>query len=225
MKPPISEATLKKFHLWSSLDGELWQTLHASMTQHNFSGGDKIFPAAQTEGALCVLWSGQARVFANAPNPTQAALLRTMEAGSVFGVHCIFNSDMPPQSEIVAHKDCTVVTVPADIWEHIVMSDTSAMASYMRFLTKRIEFLNRKIQYLTAGCTERRLALYLTSQIPTDDTPIHLSISAVSLADLLDVGRASLYRAMDRLTEDGFLTRCGHEYTLHNREKMLTHYS
>ena len=225
MKHLISEATLKKFHLWSTLDDTLWHTLYGKMDQLSFSSGDKIFPAVSTDNALCVLWSGQARVFANSPDSSHAALLRTMEAGSVFGVHCIFNSDMPPQSEIVAHKACTVLTVPADVWEHIVMTDSTVMANYVRFLTKRIEFLNRKIQYLTAGCTERRLALYLMSQIPKDDEPVHLNVSAVSLADLLDVGRASLYRAMDRLTEDGFLTRCGHEYTLHNREKMLAHYS
>ena len=82
-----------------------------------------------------------------------------------------------------------------------------------------------KIQYLTAGCTERRLALYLMSQIAADDLPVRLNISAVSLAELLDVGRASLYRAMDRLNEDGFLTRQGHEYTLHHRDNLLTHYS
>lgn len=225
MKHTISEASLKKFHLWDGLDNAVWKSLYCAMKQHHFSAGDKIFPAKQTEHALCVLWNGQARVFANSPDPLRAALLRTMETGAVFGVHCIFNSDIPPQSEIIANKECTVVTIPADVWEQILTTTPAIMARYLRFLTQRIEFLNRKIQYLTAGCTERRLALYLMSQIPEDNVAVHLNISAVSLADLLDVGRASLYRAMDRLTEDGFLTRCGHEYTLHNREKLLLHYT
>ena len=225
MKHTITEASLKKFHLWDALDGALCQSLYGSMEQHRFSAGDKIFPSEQTNDALCVLWSGQAQVFANAPDPQRAALLRTMDAGAVFGVHCIFNSDIPPQSEIVAHKDCTVVTVPAHIWESVLVENPAVMAHYLRFLTKRIEFLNQKIRYLTAGCTERRLALYLTTQIPEDDRATRLNVSAISLADLLDVGRASLYRAMDRLTSDGFLTRCGHDYTLHNREEMLSHYS
>ena len=225
MKQLISEASLKKFHLWDKANDSHWSLLYGSIEQHPFSPGDKIFPAERTDTCLCILWSGQARVFANAPDPSHAALLRTMEAGSVFGVHCIFNSDIPPQSEIVAHRDCTVVTVPAHVWEMILAENPAVMAHYLRFLTQRIEFLNRKIQYLTAGCTERRLALYLISQIPEDDRAVHLKVSAVSLADLLDVGRASLYRAMDRLTEDGFLTRQGHEYMLHRRDKLLSHYS
>jgi CRP-like cAMP-binding protein len=98
------------------------------------------------------------------------------------------------------------------------------MASYVRFLTRRIQFLNRKIRYLTAGSAEQRLALYLLSEIPEEGVPVRLEISAVSLADLLDLGRASLYRAMDRLSEDGFLVRNGHEYRLLQRDKLLTHY-
>jgi CRP-like cAMP-binding protein len=225
VKGAKSEALLRKFHLWSDLPETCWQQLVTSMGHHTFTAGERIFPAPQTDSCLCVLWIGQARVFANSPDPAHAALLRTMGAGAVFGVHCIFNSEIPPQSEIVAHKDCTVVTIPAALWEQVLSTNPPVMAHYVRFLTQRIEFLNQKIQYLTAGCTERRLALYLISQIPQDDVAVRLDISAVSLADLLDVGRASLYRAMDRLTEDGFLIRRGHEYALHDREHLLAHYA
>lgn len=225
MKNNIPEASLKKFHLWNRLSGPFWQMLSSGISQCSFSAGEQIFPAPQTDSCLCILWSGQARVYANSPDSTHTALLRTMEAGAVFGVHCIFNSDIPPQSKIIAHKDCTIVTVPSHLWETILSNDPAVMAHYVRFLTQRIEFLNRKIQYLTAGCAERRLALYLTSHIPQNDLAVRLDISAVSLADLLDLGRASLYRAMDRLTADGFLERCGREYILHNRDAMLSHYS
>ena len=105
------------------------------------------------------------------------------------------------------------------------MADPRAMANYVRFLTQRIQFLNRKIRYLTAGSAERRLALYLLSEIPKENVPTRLELTAVSLADLLDLGRASLYRAMDRLTEDGFLVRSGREFCLLHRDKLLTYYS
>ena len=98
------------------------------------------------------------------------------------------------------------------------------MANYVKFLTQRIHFLNQKIRYLTAGSAERRLALYLLSEIPEENVPVTLPISAVSLADLLDLGRASLYRAIDQLTEDGFLIRNGHEYRLLQRDKLSSYY-
>lgn len=217
--------SLRKYHLWATLPDSLWQLLCQEMSRHKFASGDSIFPTPQTEDCLCVLWSGRARVFSSSPDSKHSALLRTMQSGAVFGVHCVFNAEMSPQSHIVAQTPCTVLLIPSGTWEKILSLHPETMANYIRFLTQRIEFLNQKIQYFTAGCAERRLALYLLSHIPHNDEPVRLDVSAVALADLLDLGRASLYRAMDRLTQDGFLQRDGHTYLLHNREIMLTHYS
>ena len=225
MKRIISDTSIRKFHLWATLPDELWQELSCAIGWHEFNAGETIFPASQTNNCLCVLWSGSARVFARSDDLTHAALLRTMDSGAVCGVHCVFNADMPPQSSIIAVKPSQVLLVPSSLWERILAAHQQTMANYIRFLTQRIEFLNRKVQYLTAGSAERRLALYLLSQIPQDNVATRLTISAVSLADLLDLGRASLYRAMDKLTADGFLERNGHDYTLHHRETMLAHYS
>ena len=225
MIQPLQDVALRKFHLWEALSDEAWQTLLSHMRQQTYAPGDVIFPDSESEGCLCLLWSGDARVYARTADSSHTALLRTMRPGALFGVHCIFNADMAPQSTIVAHSHCSVLLIPGAVWEEILVSHPETMKRYLRFLTQRIEFLNQKIQYLTAGCAERRLSLYLISQIPEDEVATRLDISAVSLADLLDLGRASLYRAMDRLSADGFLTRDGHIYTLHHREQLLTHYS
>ena len=225
MEKEITNAALRKFHLWSTLPDELWQTLANEITWKDFCAGETVFPSDKTEQCLCVLWSGQARVFSRSSVPAHTSLLRTMDTGAIFGVHCIFNSDIPPQSVIIAQRACRVILVPAAMWEQMLTSHAPTMAHYLSFLTQRIEFLNRKVQYLTAGSAERRLSMYLLSQIPEDNVPTGLDLSAVALADLLDLGRASLYRALDKLTADGFLRRDGHTYTLRNRDKMLSHYS
>jgi len=45
-----------------------------------------------------------------------------------------------------------------------------------------------------------------------------------SLCELLDIGRASLYRAFDKLTDDGFIIREGDKITIVNRQAMLDCY-
>ena len=77
---------------------------------------------------------------------------------------------------------------------------------YLDFLSGRIRFLNRKIGYLTAGSAERRLALYLAS---FQKQELVLKDSISSLSELLDIGRASLYRAFDALEEQGLIRREG----------------
>lgn len=225
MKKEIPMTSLKKFHLWSDLPSDLWQLLSDGIRWIDVPPGETVFPSPDTNQCLCILWQGQARVLSRSSTPARPALLRTMQSGSIFGVHGIFNSEIPPQSTIIAERPCRIVLIPATLWEKILTSHAPTMASYVVFLTQRIGFLNKKIQYLTAGSAERRLSLYLSSQIPEDNTPTRLNISAVSLADLLDLGRASLYRALDKLTSDGFLIREGHTYTLCNREAMLSYYS
>jgi DNA-binding IclR family transcriptional regulator len=65
------------------------------------------------------------------------------------------------------------------------------------------------------------LALYLNS-LGTSTVKLDVSISALS--ELLDVGRASLYRAFDKLTEDGFLRKDGRSFTLLDPNGMLKAY-
>lgn len=215
---------LRFFHLWKDLPDELWTRLTDGMRQADFSDSDTIFPCRETNGCLCVLLSGQAKVYANSLSLEHAVLLRTMEAGAVFGVHCIFEADILPQSRIVAQKACRVALIPCSLWEEILTKHPETMANYVRFLTQRIRFLNQKIRYLTAGSAERRLALYLLSEIADENVAVELPLSAVSLADLLNLGRASLYRAIEQLTQDGFLIRNGRKYILLQRDQLISYY-
>ena len=95
------------------------------------------------------------------------------------------------------------------------------MYQYLEFLSGRIRYLNLKIGYLTAGGAERRLALYLYS---IGKREFRLTDSISALSELLDVGRASLYRAFERLREDGFLQKDGRNFILLNPEAMLNAY-
>ena len=44
------------------------------------------------------------------------------------------------------------------------------------------------------------------------------------LAGTLDVGRASLYRAFDKLSEDGYIIRSEKIIVIVNKEDMIKHY-
>jgi len=57
-----------------------------------------------------------------------------------------------------------------------------------------------------------------------EKTEVCLEDSLSSLSELLDVGRASLYRAFDRLTADGYLIKEGRKIILLNPVAMLDAY-
>ena len=181
------------------------------------SGETVLSPGGQLQTAG-VLLSGRAAV--TTPDPSHAVLLRFLGAGDVFGVAGLFSGE-PFVSLIRAESRCRCVLFSETAVAHLLDASGEFRAHYIGFLNSRIRFLNRKIGYLTAGSAERRLALYLAS---LGKGEVCLQDSITSLSDLLNLGRASLYRAFDRLCQDGYLTRNGRKLTIPDPEAMLNAY-
>lgn len=181
-------------------------------------GGEVILSPDAKEKKLGVLLSGKATV--NTPDPSKKMLLRLLGVGEPFGFANLF-SDEPFVSVIRANGPCRVFLLSEETVRLLLEKDQAFLYRYLSFLSGRIRFLNMKIGYLTAGSAERRLALYLYS-IGKREFRLPISISALS--ELLDVGRASLYRAFDRLCEDGYLQKNGRNFILPSPDDLLNAY-
>ncbi len=184
-----------------------------------FPAGEAI-PAADPSGRpqLVVLTKGKAAV--TTPDPGHAVLLRFLRAGDLFGIANLF-SDEASVSTVRAETDCSCLLLTENAVRYLLDTDAEFRENYIGFLSGRVRFLNKKIGYLTAGSAERRLALYLAGLGAGDVT---LTESVTSLSDLLNLGRASLYRAFDRLTADGWLIRNGKRLRLTDPDAMLAFY-
>lgn len=183
-----------------------------------FEAGDIIFSPAQGQKAIGWLLSGNAQI--STPDAGKQTLLRILNPAEPFGIASLF-SEEPYVSIIRAQKKCRVFFLTEAAVRELLENDTAFLYRYLQFLSSRVRFLNRKIGYLTAGSTERRLAFYLASQ-GADTFTLPVSIS--DLSELLDVGRASLYRAFDKLAGDGFIQKDGRTLRLLNKEAMLQAY-
>lgn len=162
--------------------------------------------------------SGRATV--TTPDAARTVLLQVLTPGSLFGVANLF-SEEPYVSLIRADGPCRCVVFAEAAVAQLLDDSPAFRAGYIGFLSDRIRFLNRKIGYLTAGSAERRLALYLAS---LGQGEVRLTESITSLSDLLNLGRASLYRAFDRLCADGYLIRNGRNLTIPDPAAMLNAY-
>ena len=174
-----------------------------SCVLRSFSDGETVHSPDSDQKLLGLILDGSATVCTK--DPDKNTLLRFLERGDSFGVANLF-TDEPFVSVIKAHKKCSVLLMTEDAVRALLECDKEFLYRYLAFLSGRVCFLNRKIGYLTAGSAERRLALYLSS-FRKDE--ILLSVSFSVLSELLDVGRASLYRAFDRLSEDGYIQKDG----------------
>ena len=148
------------------------------------------------------------------------SLLRFLRTGDFFGIANLFTNE-DYVSSIRAKKKCRVFFFTEEAIRELLETDQAFLYNYLGFLSGRICYLNRKIRYLTAGSAERRLALYLSS-FQKDIIEIDASLSALS--ELLDIGRASLYRAFDTLIADGYIQKEGRTIHLLNADAMIQNY-
>ena len=215
-----SVLTLCKHPIFSDCDIEALNRIlrNHSAEEITFEADEVIFSPQKEMNAIGLLLSGKAIV--KTPDPTKNVLLRYLNAGDLFGIANLFTGQ-PYVSQIRAVSACRVLLIPASAIKALLEHDHHFMYRYISFLSGRICYLNQKIGYLTAGGAERRLAQYLCS---LGENPVTLPISVSALSEVLDIGRASLYRAFDRLTEDGFVQKEGKVIHLHNADEMLCFY-
>ncbi len=217
---PTGLDMLLKHPLFSQCDSSVLSSIlnrHGAYV-HSFSDDEIIHSPGDALRLVGMLLSGKASV--TTPDPTHSALLRMIKAGEMFGIANLFSHE-PYISVIRSKGNSRVFIIPESAIRELLEVDRDFLGRYLALLSQKICFLNRKIGYLTGGSAERRLALYLTS---LEKTRFRLEISIGDLSELLDVGRASLYRAFEKLTEDGFIQKNGREFVILDIDGMRNAY-
>ena len=184
----------------------------------DFEEGDLILSQSETSRKAGIFLLGEAIVTTS--DDTKNTLLRFLRTGDFFGIANLFTNE-DYVSSIRAKKKSRVFFFTEDAMRELLETDKTFLYNYLGFLSGRICYLNRKIRYLTAGSAERRLALYLSS---FESETVELDASLSSLSELLDIGRASLYRAFDTLIADGYIAKEGRTIHLLAPDAMTKDY-
>lgn len=184
----------------------------------DFEEGDLILSKSEATHKAGIFLLGEA--VATTADDSKNALLRFFKTGDFFGIANLFTNERYVSS-IRAKKRCRVFFFTEAAIRELLETDKRFLYNYLGFLSSRICYLNRKIRYLTAGSAERRLALYLSS---FEKDTIELDASLSSLSELLDIGRASLYRAFDVLIADGYIKKDGRTIQLLAPDAMIRDY-
>lgn len=210
---------LKRIPLFQKSDEELLQNMLKSpgCSLIRISSGKEIGTAGTRE--LIVLLNGRAQI--RSTDGERNVILRTPGAGEVLGAASLFLRECTPLSVVTALGNCTALLIDAPTVYRLLREDEQFLAEYLAFLAGRVQFLNQKIRCFTAGSAERRLALYLAT---LGEDSLSLPVSFSALAETLDIGRASLYRALDKLEADGLIRREGRNISLISAKRLLQIY-
>lgn len=182
---------------------ELLRDLPLPRTYHK---GEAIYTPQTFRRALGILLSGRAEAVRTTDG--RRVLMNRFEPGSCFGAAALYGSGEDYVTEVLALSDCTVLFLPQETLTAFMKRDFRVAENYIRFLSDRLRFLNRRIAGFTGGAADRRLARYLLEHCGGDGA-VSLPGSMVELAAALNVGRSSLYRSLDVLAEAGLIRREG----------------
>ena len=136
-----------------------------------------------------------------------------------FGAAALFNDETEYATDITALCESEIIFFSQRLVGRMMRFEPRIADNYVKYLSERILFLNRKIYLLSSGTAEQRLASFLLDNVPEGSmSELPMPLNMLSLA--LNVSRASLYRAFDSLTQDGVIEKEGKKVCINNAERL-----
>lgn len=188
-----------------------WQA--AQCEECAYPKGSVVYDAGRARPALALVLAGRLRVLHG------KVTMNELHPGDVFGAAALFGSGEEYPSTVVAATDCRVLLISQETVSLWMSAVPRVAENYVRFLSDRIRFLNRRLSTLTAGQTDGKLWRYLLVHADENGV-VRLPGGMTGLAERLDMGRSSLYRCLDSLTQRGSIRREGKQIIIINQEEQ-----
>ena len=157
-------------------------------------------------------------VVATAASPDNT-LLKMLKDHDVFGIANLYSNTESFPSVITAKSETTVILIDGNAFKMLIENDKDMLIAYLGLLSNKIVYLNKKISTFTAGSAEKKLCIFLAEN--ERDGVFDQNVSMSSLSDMLSIGRASLYRALEALSYHGLIIRDGKKITIPDKYALL----
>lgn len=173
---------------------------YEGINENKFSQGEVIQNCEHCD-CIGIVIKGKAVVKSN----SDGVIINKLNKNDVYGVAALF--DKPTYSTIVqAVTDCTIITLNKSFITRCIIDNPKVALNYVEFLAKKVSFLNKKINAYTAKSAENKLYTYLL-QLPRIGNVLELNIDMSTIAKMVGIGRATLYRSFEKLEKNGTITK------------------
>lgn len=138
-------------------------------------------------------------------------ILRTVKSGDIFGIGMMYAAKQTYVTRAITRSTAKLVFIPKERLDDILSVSPHSAMNLIRILSDKISFLNRRIMTFTASDAEIRVALFLYNlafeQDIASDPVLRLADTYTAIAKKLSIGRASLYRILDKFADNGIIQR------------------
>ncbi|MBO4888866.1 MAG: Crp/Fnr family transcriptional regulator [Firmicutes bacterium] len=210
---------VRKCFLFKGFPEEKLEEIMKELSARSFRGGEPIYTPEEYQKSLGIVVEGEVAVM-----KPGGAQLNVIEKGGCFGAAALFDEESEAGSYVttlIAHKACQVVFL-SDVRLMEWFYEYPQMAiNYIRFLSGRVRFLNKRIDSYTSPSSEEAL-MQLLRESADEEGIVLVQGGYAKLARTLSLSRATLYRALGKLEEEGLIQKEGnmiHVLELHEVER------
>lgn len=195
---------LKKAKIFKDADEKLLTSVLKDFSKAiSYSKNDIVFSKETYSPVICIIIKGEARVSKG------ETVISHLKDGEIFGAAFLYNQNYEFENTVTALTPLKVVIIEKDGIDKLIQSDNSVAFNYIIYLSERIGFLNSKIEGYTKPSAEEKLLLYLQKNSDNVDGKCEISVSMTELSRVLHISRASLYRVIEALENQGKICRDG----------------
>lgn len=169
----------------------------------SYSKNDIVFSKENYSPVICIIIKGEARVSKG------ETVISHLKDGEIFGAAFLYNQSYEFENTVTALTPLKVVIIEKSGVNELIKCDSSISFNYISYLSERIGFLNSKIEGYTKPSAEEKLMLYLKKNADISNGKCEISVSMTELSHVLQISRASLYRVIEALENQGKICRDG----------------
>jgi CRP/FNR family transcriptional regulator len=217
-----TRAFLERSPLMANVEPALVRRLASNATAHTYDRGDYLWRTGSEPQALMVVRSGLVKLVRPAPHG-RSAICGLFGAGSPLGELALIKGIPFPTAAVAATSTVTVCGIARAEALDALGRDAALSLNLLCTLETRLALLHDKIDVLSAGSVEARLAtllLKLYEQFGDDyedgTSRIPVPLSRQELADLVSTSFETAIRVVSRWERGGVVSTDSDGFTRHD---------
>ena len=194
-----------------------------NLAELSYCSGDVILSTHEDPMGIGIITSGKAMISTavrgNAPT------LRSLAVGDTFGAASLFMKERGYTTGVISDGASSVIYITEENVRMLCKKVPEIAMNYIEFLADRIAFLNKKVSTFSPQSADARIAYYIYGLTNGEKLTARMPVSYSALSEMLGIGRASLYRALDSLSEQNIISRDARNITVLQPDKLRKNFN
>ena len=152
-------------------------------------------------------------------NNNDSLPLNMLKRGESFGILTVFSADEDFPTRVISKKETEILFFSKEDIHTFMKASYKVSVNIASFLAEKIQFLNNKIATFSSDSVREKLEKFLLSEYEKNNSET-FKFNAKQTSAIINSGRASLYRAIQAMSDEGTIELSGRQITIKNIKQL-----